>query len=255
MSKEMTTTPASPNPTRFRSRFDSYLARRRSGMFGIAEIIALAGSCLILVLVLFSYLYFMIPARSRVASLTTERAQLQTNIQKSAEIVGREEDTQKKVQRLTSSLNDFETWGLQRAEQGRMDLYDQLNQLMVKNGLRNTSGPTYTPLEPSGTKLAAGKSSNTKWQTAYPGIAVAVTVEGQYQNIRHFIKDIERSKQFVIINEVELQRATQSDGAGAATPVSSEAGTGTRGSLVSLQLSMATYFQRSEQSPDAGQDQ
>jgi Tfp pilus assembly protein PilO len=222
-------------------------------MFGIAEIAALAGSCLILVLVLFSYLYFMIPARSRVASLTAERAQLQTNIQKSEDVFKLEENTQQKVQRLTSSLNDFETVGLQRPDQGRMDLYDQLNQLMVKNGLRNTSGPTYTPLEPSGAKQTPGKSSNTKLQTAYPGIAVAVTVEGQYQNIRHFIKDIERSKQFVIINEVELQRATQSDGA--ASPVSSEAGTGTRGSLVSLQLSMATYFQRSEQSPDAGQDQ
>lgn len=253
MSKEMTTTPANPNATRLRSRFDSYLASRRSGMFGIAEIAALAGSCLILALVLFSYLYFMIPARSRVASLTTERAQLQTNIQKSKDIVGREEDTEKKVQSLTGSLSDFETAGLQRAEQGRMDLYDQLNQLIVKNGLRNTSGPTYTPLEPSGTKQAPGKSSNTKWQTAYPGIAVAVTVEGQYQNIRHFIKDIERSKQFIIINEVELQRATQSDGA--STPVASEAGSGTRVSLVSLQLSMATYFQRSEQLPDAGQDQ
>lgn len=253
MSKELTTIPTNPNATGYRSRFDTYVASRRSGMFGILEIAGLAGSCLVLVLVLFSYLYFMIPARSRVASLTTERAQLQTNIQKSADIVGREEDTQKKVQRLTSSLNDFETVGLQRAEQGRMDLYDQLNQLMVKNGLRNTSGPTYTPLDPSGTKQTPGKSSNAKWQTAYPGIAVAVTVEGQYQNIRHFIKDIERSKQFIVINEVELQRATQSDGA--ATPVPSETGTGTRGSLVSLQLSMATYFQRPAQSPDAGQDQ
>jgi Tfp pilus assembly protein PilO len=252
MSKEITTTQA-PATRDFRTRIDSYVATRRSGMFGIAEMAALAVSCLILVLVLFSYLYFMIPARSRVASLTAERAQLQTNIQKSAEIFTREDDTQKKVQRLTGSLNDFETAGLQRAEQGRMDLYDQLNQLMVKNGLRNTSGPTYAPLEPTGTRQAPGKSTNTKWQTAYPGIAVAVTVEGQYQNIRHFIRDIERGKQFVIINEVELQRATQSDGA--ATSVPAESGTGTRGSLVSLQLSMAIYFQRSVSAPDAGQDQ
>jgi Tfp pilus assembly protein PilO len=252
MSEEMTTTQPEAT-TAIRSRFDVYLANRRTGMFGIAEIAALAGSCLILVLVLFSYLYFMIPARSRVASLTAERAQLQTNIQKSQDLFKSEEDTQKRVQRLTGSLNDFETVGLQRPEQGRMDLYDQLNQLMVKNGLRNTSGPTYTPLEPAGTKQAPGKSTNTKWQTAYPGIAVAVTVEGQYQNIRHFIKDIERSKQFVIINEVELQRATQSDAA--ATAVASESGTGTRVSLVSLQLNMATYFQRSEKPPDAGQDQ
>ena len=75
-----------------------------------------------------------------------------------------------------------------------------------------------------------------------------VTVEGQYQNVRRFIRDVERSKQFVVINEVELQRASQNS-----APVSVDeerparcaaSGSGTRGSLVSLQLNMATYFQR-----------
>ena len=251
MSKPATTPPEHTNNRAFRSRVDSFLSTRQSSMFGIAEIAALAGSCLIFVLVLFSYLYFMIPARSRVSSLTAERAQLQTNIKKSEELFNREEDTQKKVQRITGSLTAFETKDLRGPEQGRMDLYDQLNQLMIKNGLRNTSRPTYTPLESTGVKQTPGKSTNTKWQTAYPGIAVAVTVEGPYQNLRNFIRDIERSKQFVIINEVELQRA-QNDN----TPAPpSEAGTGTRGSLVSLQLGMATYFQRAVITPDVGQDQ
>jgi hypothetical protein len=80
-----------------------------------------------------------------------------------------------------------------------------------------------------------------------------VTVEGQYENVRRFIRDIERSKQFVVINEVELQRARDNnapisaEGAiseeGAAAPAA-PTGSGTRGSPVSLQLSMATYFQR-----------
>ena len=51
----------------------------------------------------------------------------------------------------------------------------------------------------------------TKWQSFYPGIAVMVTVEGQYQDVRRFIRDVERSRQFVVINEVELQRATQNN--------------------------------------------
>jgi Tfp pilus assembly protein PilO len=81
----------------------------------------------------------------------------------------------------------------------------------------------------------------TKWQSAYPGIAVDVTVEGQYQNVRHFIQDIERSKQFIIINQVELQRATENS----APQLAAEGGgAGSRGSLVSLQVNMATYFQR-----------
>jgi len=139
-----------------------------------------------------------------------------------------------------------------RADLGRMELYDQLNQLIIKNGLRNTSGPTYTALDPEGTKSASGRTTATKWQSFYPGVAVMVTVEGQYENLRRFIRDIERSKQFVVINEVELQRArdTNAPVSAAAAPSSEDdstpatAGSGTRGSLVSLQLSMAIYFQR-----------
>ena len=44
-----------------------------------------------------------------------------------------------------------------------------------------------------------------------------VTVEGAYENIRRFIRDVERSKQFVVINQVELQRAQQDN-----APVSAE---------------------------------
>ncbi|HSE32209.1 MAG TPA: GspMb/PilO family protein [Pyrinomonadaceae bacterium] len=240
-----------PVKTTVSTRMSAYLSARRNSMFGVAEIMALGVSCLIFVLVLFSYLYFLIPARSQTASLTAERTQLQTNLIKSRQILTNDNTTQETVRRIIDSLNNFETVSLQRQEEGRMELYDQLNQLMVKNSLRNTSGPTYTPLDPSGSKTTPGKSTNTKYQTAYPGIAVAVTVEGPYQNLRQFIKDIERSKQFVIIYEIELQRAQNDSSQVAAT----ESGSGTRGSLVSLQLSMATYFQRVETSALTSQEQ
>jgi hypothetical protein len=76
---------------------------------------------------------------------------------------------------------------------------------------------------------------------------VMVTVEGQYSNIRRFIRDIEKNKQFVVINEVELQRANENSAPVSAEEPAAEStapGSGTRGSLVSLQLNMATYFQR-----------
>jgi len=101
-------------------------------------------------------------------------------------------------------------------------------------------------------KSSSGKTVVTKWQSFYPGIAVMVTVEGEYQNVRHFIRDVERSKQFVVINEVELQRASQNN-----APASAEAGpagSGTRASLVTLQLNMATYFQRAADNAPASQE-
>ncbi len=41
-----------------------------------------------------------------------------------------------------------------------MDLYEELNQLIVKNGVRNTSGPTYTPLDPAGHQVDFRKNRN-----------------------------------------------------------------------------------------------
>jgi Tfp pilus assembly protein PilO len=224
-----------------------FLASRRGKMFGIAEVVAVAGSCVVLALVLLSYIYFLVPARSRLTSANAELSQVQANLKTMSGVVDKEENTKQRVDKIAASLNTFETKHLLRPDQGRMDLYEELNQLIIKNNLKNTSGPAYTPLDPTGSKSASGKSTTTKWQSFYPGIAVMVTVEGQYQDLRRFIRDVERSKQFVVINEVELQRATQTN-----TPASVDEngnavaapGSGTRGSLVSLQLNMATYFQR-----------
>src|SRR6185369_8343181 len=234
-----------PRKTSYSVRVSEFLASRRGKMFGVAEVAALAGSCLVLALVLLSYIYFLLPARSRLASLNVELKQTQTNLQTLGNVFEKDQNTQQTVDRAAASLNKFETDHLMRLDEGRMDLYGELNQLIVKNGVRNTSGPTYTALDPSGTKSNSGKTVVTKWQSFYPGIAVMVTVEGEYQNVRHFIRDVERSRQFVVINEVELQRASQNNNA----PVSLEeggtgAGSGTRASLVTLQLNMATYFQR-----------
>jgi len=241
--------------TQYKSRMSDFVSSRRGKMFGIAEVAGLAGSCLILALVLLSYLYFVVPARSRVASLISDNKQLQTNLETLRGVNRNEQNTSTSVQQITTSLDKFETDYLPRPDEGRMQLYDELNQLIIKNAVRNTSGPTYTALEPEGTKTTAGKNIATKWQSFYPGVAVMMTVEGQYENVRRFIRDVERSKQFVVINEVELQRARDtnapqsaeapsaggSDDDSAAPPAP---GSGTRGSLVSLQLSMATYFKR-----------
>lgn len=224
----------------YKQRISTFLDSRRGKMFGFAEVAALAGSCVVLLLVLLSYLYFLVPARSRVNSLNADKARLQANLQTLQGVVNNERNTGEQVNEIASSLNNFESNYLFRPDQGRLDLYDELNQLIIKNGLRNTSGPTYTPLDPAGTKSVGGRTTTTKWQSFYPGIAVMVTVEGQYQDIRRFIRDIERSKQFVVINEVELQRANENNAPASADETASS----TRGSLISLQLNMATYFQR-----------
>jgi len=224
----------------YKQRLTTFLDSRRGRMFGIAEVAALAGSCLVLLLVLLSYVYFLVPARLRVTSLESDKARLEANLKTLQGVVSKGRDTQGQVDHIAASLSDFENTYLLRPDEGRIQLYDELNQIIVKNGLRNTSGPTYTPLDPTGTKAIGGKSTTTKWQSFYPGVAVLVTVEGQYNDIRRFIRDLERTRQFVIINQVELQRANENN-----APASADEGaSNSRGSLISLQINMTTYFQR-----------
>ena len=213
-------------------------------MVGPAEIIALAGSFFILIVVVVAYLYFLMPARSRLETLQLERARLQTQLRTSQEVVQRGQTTEATVQTITQSLDAFENNQLLGANRGRMGLYDSLNVLIRKNGLRNTSGPAYVPLEPAGSKSATSgaKAANTKWQSIYPGIAISLTVEGPYQNLRRFVRDLETNRQFVIINSVELERATETDSAPSTDEAS--AGGGARSAFVSLRLEMTTYFQR-----------
>src|SRR6185312_16098939 len=208
---------------KIRARLIQIRKTRRQGALGLAEIIGLAVAGLTVLLVLVGYFYFLIPVQSRLNTALLER----------------------------DSLNDFENVRLLERDGGRMMLYEDLNQLITKNGLRNTAGPSYTTLESLGTRsaaaasAAAANSAATKWQSVYPGIAVNVTVEGPYQNVRHFVRDIESGKQFIIINAVELERATESN---SLPTEEAKSGNG----LVSLQLDSAVYFQKAAQGNDGG---
>ena len=242
MSEPSPVTPRVASRDRVRARLGK-LGFRDNRILGPAEIIGLGGSVLIFILVVVSYLYFLAPANSRLDALQSERSLLLTQLRTSQDAVNQNETTEASVQKITQSLGDFESNHLLSADRGRMSLYDSLNVLIRKNGLRNTSGPTYTPLEPSDSKsgTSGSRSANTKWQSVYPGIAISVTVEGQYQNLRRFIRDLETNSQLIIINSVELERSTETNN----SPVTESGATnGSRGSLVSLRLEMTTYFQR-----------
>ena len=229
-------------------------------LIGLPELIGLAGAALIALLTIFAYFYFYLPAQSRLTSAQLDRERLQAVLRSSQKGLETNKTVSERVNEITASMKDFEANYLSAPAAGRMSLYTTLNDLIKSNGLRNTAGPSYSPLETIGTKsqvnatTTAEKQSQAKWQTIYPGIEVSVTVEGPYQRVRHFVRDIEISRQFLIINEVELEGVTQSGVAAVLVPVvpgrpAVVAPTpGGKGALVSLRLEMATYFRRPEAS-------
>ncbi len=242
-------------------------------VIGLPELIGLIGAAALAVMVVFAYLYFYLPANSKRVATELDRKNLQAQLQSERDKVKTDDNTSERVLRINASVEDFESNWLALQNPGRMSLYAVLNNLIKTNGLRNTAGPSYAPLEVVGAKTqgqastSAEKQTAAKWQSIYPGLSVSVTVEGLYPNVRHFVRDIETSRQFLIINAIELESVKQSGAAqeqslsiappsqprsarnpkgGTATATAPPAPeiAGGRGGLVSLRLDLATYFQR-----------
>jgi hypothetical protein len=239
-------TPARRAPIRV--RVDRLRQSRQRSIIGMAELVGLAGSAVMLLAVVFTYLYFYSPAESRLATAQNERARLQQKLSDMQKVVETKGTTQDSISLISQSLEKFEGEHLTGRDAGRVTLYNVLIQLIRSNNLRNTSGPAYTYLEEKDaeTQQKARTTSN-KWQSLYPGIGVVVTVEGQYANLRHFIRDIEASRQFIIINAVELENATDTNNVVAGTTPPGPAAAAApppRSSLVSLRVDLAAYFRR-----------
>src|SRR2546430_16600731 len=87
-----------------RTRLKRFTLTRQQGILGLAELIGLAGGIFMLVLVIVSYLYFLLPARSRLYNLQSESSLLQSRLRNSEEVVRRGESTDATVQNITQSL-------------------------------------------------------------------------------------------------------------------------------------------------------
>jgi Tfp pilus assembly protein PilO len=233
---------ATARRAQIRVRVDKLRRSRQLNSLGVPEIVALAASALLLLALVIVYITIYRPATSRVTTAQQERARLQQKLSAIQEEFKVRGSTQDAVTQISQSLEKFESDRLSERNEGRVILYNTLIQLMRNNNLRNTAGPVYNYLDAIGTNAATGapvtRNASTRWQSLYPGIAVTVTVEGQYPNLRRFVRDIESSNQFIIINAVELEKATETEGA---TVSGSSAA---RSSLVSLRLDMAAYYRR-----------
>src|SRR6266542_2794631 len=145
MSEPLSTNQRSLRSAQIRRRLTQFRGSRRQGMFGIAELVAVSLSVLVVLLVLVSYFYFLLPAQSRLASLQRERERLQTLLRSSTDVMQRGEDTKAIVEKITGSMEEFETRRLAQHAQGRMDLYDELNELISKNVCETPPGQHTQP--------------------------------------------------------------------------------------------------------------
>jgi len=254
-----------------------------AGMWGQTEIATVGVGMLAILTVILLFIFLVLPAKKELEQNRAERDRLERELTTARSRYGTITSTEERVARLVSSVNDFETRFLPIASNGRTALYQRINGLISAYGLVNASGPDYAPLEIAdggSSQSSEEKSGRAKFQSIFPGVYVTMTVEGSYQNLRRFIREIETSDQFVVVSAVELEPSdnnekenqtttarinnvqispiNQNETIGAAfpgqpgqvtvqpqTPTRPKAVSGkTHGETVSLRLEMAAYFRR-----------
>lgn len=272
------------------STFDPTLHSRRprkvnAGMWGVPEAIAAAIGVLAVLSALLVVFFFVIPSNRELSKNQAESDRLGQELVSAQSKYGQITDTKTRVGELLTSVEDFEVRFLPSATNGRTSIYQRINGLIGAYGLINTTGPDYQPLETvdqnSGNQTEEERGRE-RFRSLFPGVYVTMTLEGSYQNLRRFIRELETGNEFVIVSSVELapsdseQKKTENkaQNAGVQTdpstglPLGPTTQPGTivepankpkgkmHGEVVALRLEMAAYFRRANYSPMAtGQQQ
>jgi hypothetical protein len=180
-----------------------------AGMWGPAEIGAVAVSAMAVLMVVVAYFFWVVPSNQELVKNRSEADKLEIEVTSADTKYGEIRDTETQVARIASSIDDFEARFLPARSTGQSGLYQRLNGLIASYGLINTSGPDYAPLEANeanGDQSEADKGRS-KFRSLYPGVYVTMTLEGPYANLRRFIREIETGREFIVVSAVELAPA------------------------------------------------
>jgi Tfp pilus assembly protein PilO len=181
-----------------------------AGMWGKVEIATVGVALLAVLTSVLLFVFLVIPAEKELEENRARRDQIERELIAAREKYGSITRTEEHVAKIKQSVKDFEDRYLPNAAVGKTALYQRINGLIAAYGLINTTGPDYAPLEVDmrqAADVSSTESGKSKFQSLFPGDYVTMTVEGSYQNLRRFIRDIETSEQFVIISAVELEPA------------------------------------------------
>lgn len=178
------------------------------GMWGRAEVSTVALGLLAILSTILLFVLVVLPAQKELEKNQAESARLEAERATAQSKYGSITSTQEQVAKIVGSANDFEARFLPVASNGRAGLYQNINGLIAAYNLINTSGPEYAPLEIGdqnrGQQQSETEQGRAKYQSIFPGVYVTMTVEGSYQNLRRFVRELETSNQFIVISAVEL---------------------------------------------------
>lgn len=227
-------------------RSDARSARAAKIPFGLtlAETIAALVGIGLLAWVAFYYFSSLKPQKDRLRSLEADFAIQQKSILDNANPPSPEQHSASDMAKdAIESLESFKTGHLKPFSTGRIDLIKQINALAKKNTVTLTSGidmgasvsESSAEGDKAGKKGPVVRKKADEILGAFPSVNFRFTVFGQYPQVRAFINDLEREKQFLVIDAINLsnQEARTSSRRARAEGVSG----------IMLTIEMTAYFQ------------
>lgn len=181
-----------------------------AGMWGTTELVTVGVSMLAILTTILLFVLLVLPAQRELNNNRAKREDLDRQLTTARNRWGNITTTQGRVDEILRSVDDFEAYNLASQTNGQAALYQHLNGLIAAYGLINTSGPDYVPLEivdqNRSNQQSEDQKGRSKFISIYPGQYITMTLDGTYQNLRRFIREIETNRnQFVIVSAIELE--------------------------------------------------
>ena len=255
-----------------------------AGMWGQAEIATVGLGMLAVLAAILLFVFVVIPSEKQLEANRDKRNELDTELISNRKKYDTMNSAETEAAKLVESVSDFQTRFLRPPSIGQTAIYQRINGLINAYGLTNTTGPDYVPLEVAGQQTdnrgGDAESGREKFQSLFPGVYITASVEGSYQNLRRFVRELETSDQFIVISAIELEPAEKDDQPNKTTAVQARINSAevqplnefgvpvgqsvqatetqqlpstargrTRGQTVNLRIEMAAYFRRADFQP------
>jgi hypothetical protein len=187
--------------------------------FGLSypELISAAVVLLFSIFVLTYYFTTLGPLQSEVNNLQKQLDLLsKTEKDLAADIKKPVEQQSDQGRAALESLEEFKSSRLKPLRVGRITLINEINALSKKHGVQLTSGIEMN-LDTAEAKVADDKKSKESKSVdtllnVFPNLKARFTVAGDYAKLRAFISELESNKQFLTIDELNLQAIRESSG-------------------------------------------
>lgn len=210
------------------------------------EIVFLGSAVLFACAIALFYSYKVAPLSFAVSARQRQIQDLKARIEKLNIEEKKRLDQASNAERILESLRSFES-GLYQDQRGMTQIIDEMADLRAKHKVL-VEDTGYRPEEADKSQLDENGnpkplSNRDRKPKIYPKLGIDTTVIGDYPNLRRFLSDLERSKQFLIVNSLSFQGGDERTVRQLARSGKQPQLSSSEAIPVSLKIELDTYFQ------------